>query len=650
MAEQLLSSYGKAFRDSAVAIAVIDSVSLDIVFSNKAFLRFFKDVQAINGKNLFGLVPNTLQALRDCVLADALVACDWPAGNARFEFSAIDPPGAESSRVQCVVLPLSAAAMAGTAPAMAEAVNESYRRVLDHLPHNTWLCTAKAELFWTNRTSNLFTYGEAEFYDPGNTRHLAKVHPDDLTGACVAMSQAMAAGHMPQPCRYRLRDHNGDYHWFQFSVAPVLDASGAAGYWVGTSVNIQAFHDAEQQALARIAELENRCASSESRLLESQRVAAQQHKMELVAHLAGGVAHDLNNLLHVMGINVEMMQPHAQHGAMHQHMQILEGCLKKAGRLSTQLAGFSGRMPQNAVALDPAQLVIGVQELLSKAVGAEVDFCIDLGTDLHPVLADKSYLENALINLAINARDAVERRGVVRLTVENRVACCPGGIAGDYVLFSVEDNGAGIPAELQSRIFEPFFSTKPAGKGTGLGLPMVRIFVESSGGFVEAHSVPGQGTRMSLYLPRCEAVQELAPDASAPLQPGVGKVLLVEDDESVREAMDSILTQLGYSTMTSFNVDHAVMLMDNGVRPDLIISDIRMPGKLTINDLIDVVEARVHVPIIFATGYSADVAVTEGLIQDRYPVLFKPFSACEISARIGAVLARGAADDGSLAA
>ncbi len=642
MSQQLLSSYARMFATSNVALAVIDGTTLEIVFSNDAFLRFFKEMQLISGRSMLHEFEPLSDALSTTLASSELVVHEWPHANARLEFSAAHA-GAQGDAddhrlVQCVVLPLpshgTALDVASPAPP-APLASEAYRRILDHFPHNVWLCTVSGELFWTNRTSNLFTYGRAEFHDPDSSAYITKIHPDDLTGAGVALSKAMQAGHMETPYRYRLRDHAGNYHWFQFTMAPVLDWHGEPTYWVGTSINIQHIHDAEQQALAELKALQRRCESNESRLISSERLVAQQHKMELVAHLAGGVAHDLNNLLHVMGINIELMQPLVQQEALQRHMRILEGCIKKAGRLSTQLAGFSGRLPQNAVALDPAVLVEDIRELLSRAVGAEIELCIVIEGQPHAVLADKSYLENALINLAINARDAMDGRGSVTLRVANQVEAGADGQQRDHVVFSLQDEGSGMSAAVRERIFDPFFTTKAPDKGTGLGLPMVRTFVENSGGHITVESVEGQGSCVSIHLPRTEQAPEAAVIAQpSPHTMGQGRILLVEDDRNVRDAMNHILTRLGYDTIPSFSFDHAVKLLEGGMRPDLIVSDVRMPGRMSINDLIGMVETVVPVPLIFVTGYSAEVVVKEGLIHDKYPVLFKPFSAQEISARI----------------
>jgi len=653
MVDEVLSRYAVAFRDSATAVAVVDSVSRNILFSNDAFLRFFKDQQVVAGRNVFSEEPALATALAGAATSGAMVVHEDGASNARFEFSPLlMADGTSHSMVQCLVSPLSGHSFEslaeGMATSAAAAVNEGYRRILDSFPHNVWLCTVKGELFWTNRTSNIFTYGKPEFQDADNTRYIAKVHPEDLTGAGVALSKAMREGRMEQPHRYRLRDHTGIYHWFQFSMAPVLDGDGTPLYWVGTSVNIQAVYEAELAAAARMEQLRQRSEAHEDRVLESQRVLAQQHKMELVSHLAGGVAHDLNNLLHVMGINIELMQAHPQCDGLLPHLRILDGCLKKAGRLSTQLAGFSGRLPQNAMALEPQALVDDIQELLAKAVGAEVSFKVQIEPGLRPLFADKSYLENALINLAINARDAMDGRGTMLLRVAPRSRVDQDGHPADYVMFEVEDSGTGIALDLQERVFDPFFSTKASDKGSGLGLTMVKTFVENSNGQVTIDSTPGVGTRVALYLPVSRVPVDHVLEPSPGIVPGAGRILLVEDDDSVREAMNTILNQLGYDTIPSFSSDHAVTLLQSGMKPDLIISDIRMPGRLTVQDLINVVEAGSGTPIIFATGYSADVVIKEGLVNDKYQVLFKPFSAAEISARIQTALGQHlqAANDG----
>ena len=313
--------------------------------------------------------------------------------------------------------------------------------------------------------------------------------------------------------------------------------------------------------------------------------------------------------------------------------------IRKAARLSSQLAGFSGRAPQSLSAVAPCQLLADIEDLLRKAVGAEVDFRIDIAADAGNVMLDKTYLENALINLAINARDAVDGRGSVTIQVKNETVVRDGETAV-YVAFHVTDNGSGMSEPVQARIFEPFYTTKALGSGTGLGLPMVKNFVDNSHGFIRVQSYLGQGSTISLYFPVSqEAVQpqqEFVPE----VQGGHETVLVVEDEPSVRDAVTSVLSSQGYHVVSAVNPEHAILLMNSGLKMDLIISDVKMPGKLSVTDLIAHVEATAPgLPIIFATGYSAEIVIKEGLIGGRYPVLFKPFSVEELGLKVRAALA-----------
>lgn len=651
MSNAVLSSYTGAFQDSAVAFAVLDGASREILFANRAFLEVFKLLQAAVGQDAFRGFTALADAVEEACGSGTMVACLCLPANARFELSRL-PQVSDQLLLQCVASTIASAAIGTTsASAAAQAVAngmDGYQRVLELVADQVWLCASDGEVFWSNRAARRFANGNAGLAGGDGGLLTAGIHPDDRDAANNALVEALRSGGMEQPHRYRLRDHTGLHHWFQFTLAPVRGVLDEPECWVGTSVDIQAFHEAENAAVARIEQLRRRAEAHESRMLESQRVLGEQHKMALVSHLAGGVAHDLNNLLHVMGINIELMQAAASREALEPHLRILQGCISKAGRLSTQLSGFGGRLPQNAVALDPQSLVDEVHELLSKALGAGIAFKVEMEKGLRPVFADKAYLENALINLAINAREAMEGEGNVTLRVGSRSRLDTAGTALEYVMFEIEDSGVGIAPELQEHVFDPFYSTKRSDKGSGLGLTMVRTFVENSRGHVSLESVAGRGTRVAIYLPYSTVPVEAAIVPGAAITAGVGKVLLVEDDDSVRDAMNSMLTQLGYETIPSFSSDHAVTLLRSGVRPDLIISDIRMPGRLTVQDLIAGVEASGSIPIIFVTGYSADVVIKEGLLNGTYQVVFKPFSAAEMAARIQVALGQSANAAGSI--
>ena len=450
---------------------------------------------------------------------------------------------------------------------------------------------------------------------------MAKIHPDDVQQASLSFSTGMADEKMP--CfRYRLRSHGGTYEWFMVIAEPVRTAHGIIRYWLASSINIHAFVLNEERMKAEVQRLKQQ-------LMETQALASSAQKMELVSHLAGGVAHDLNNLLFVMRMHLGSLQRHMEAPEAGASLQAIQDCIRKAARLSTQLSGFSGRLPQNATALSPSKFVAEMHSLFTQAVGAEVGFHIQMAEEMPAVLADRSYLENALINLLINARDAVDGRGCVTLGVDV-VQQSHEGVMQPFVAFSVSDDGIGMSHELQSKVFEPFFTTKPPDMGTGLGLAMVKNFADNSGGYIKVRSTLGEGSTMTLLLPLAgsgespEEVQETDAPLLLPVAKGsAGSVLLIEDDDRI---------------VAAANPAHAIGLLELGIRVNLILSDIRMPGKKTVHDLIAHVESSSPAPIIFITGYSAELVIQEGLIEGRYPVLFKPFGAQDLLQKIAELI------------
>ena len=624
-----LARYPSLYDMSLLAIAVLDLKTFTMVYSNASFLRQQKGHALVSGMELFR-EPLLHEAANQCWQQQSMVWTALPGSLLRIELAPLAEENSQEHYLQCLLLPAQPPSSAGLAheqhrqAAAPSGISPAYARIIDHLPHNTWLCTAQGEVFWTNRTSNRFTYGTDEMHDASNTRYISKVHPDDLTGAGIALSRAMQDDPPERPARYRLRDHQGIFRWHEFSVAPVQGDDGQVIYWVGSSVNIE-------HTVAEHAALQAQLQRAHEELEQQRQYTAIEQKMALVNHLAGGIAHDLNNLLQVVVACTEMALLARPAPAVESKLRLIADCTNRAGRMSSQLASFSGRLPHNARVLDTVATLQECAQLLRRAVGAEIAFETRIADDLHPVLADRSQLENALINLAINARDAVAGRGQVLFDACNTTATDADGNPQAYVLLTMTDDGIGMDAMLQQQVFEPFFTTKPEGAGTGLGLSMVRRFIDASKGQISLQSEPGKGTRISLLLPR--SVQQAVPDQSHHhCQPSLKlKVLLVEDDEQVRQAIHLLLSRLGCDAIPSFNIDHALALLNGGLRPDAIISDIRMPGRNTIRELIAWVRENGDIALLFATGYSPDVAVAEGLVEGKYPVLFKPFPLEELA-------------------
>lgn len=639
-----LAHYPGLYDASRLAVSVLDADSFELFYANDAFQHYYRARLLTNSKHL----------LRDALIQQAIKQCHenhqtlsiTPLGSQLcFEFSPFNAATAIPRLVQCILLPRDMEMPQPQRDDLPHDLLLALARIIDHFPHNIWLYSIKGEVLWTNNTSNRFTIGTngaRHIVDLANTRHITNVHPDDLTEAAVAMSQVINGTPMQQPKRYRLRNHTGQYCWFEFSMSPVHDDAGQVLYWVGTSINIEHIVALEQEHEQQLQLLQQQLRSANDELHSHHQRNLNAEKMALINHLSGGVAHDLNNLLQVMRTCTELAMLKRPEASVETKLKLIADCIERASRLSSQLASFTGRTPQNARQLDTSEVLRECMLLLKRAVGAEADFKADIPDGLHPVLADRAHLENALINLAINARDAVDGRGQIRFAARNIEHAEPDGQICEAVQLCLRDDGSGIDESLREQVFEPFFTTKPEGKGTGLGLAMVKRFVQSSHGSIELSSRPEQGTNVSIVLPRSRQQAETA-SHNTPVPASLqARVLLVEDDEPVRLAIHALLSQLGCTVIPSFNIDHALGLLDSGLCPEAIVSDIRMPGSHTARDLIARIEQRPDIALLFATGYSADVAVAEGLIDGRWPVLFKPFDLHGLAAALRQILPQAA--------
>ncbi len=618
---------------SQQAFALLDVASQSIIYANPVMTAFIKQGQVLGVENLFSASAEAGQALARCAHTQQLQAVEQPALHARLEMLPLMDEGAVVA-VQCWALP-----HATSPQALQQDLDMSFEAILQNFPCNVFLCHVNGDIFWTNKTSNQFKFGKDDISDEPNTSWINPMHPEDFDYACQEFSTGMAIGQM-QSFRFRMRHHTGRYHWFQCLASPMLDAQGRIKYWVACNTDVDKFNQPAHASDAKIKSLEQQLQLLNSRLQRSQQLISHSQKLELVTNLAGGVAHDLNNLLFVMGLNTDLVQRKLQDPVLKDNLKAVRDAVRKASRLSSQLAGFSGRKPESAAAVNPQKFVGEISDFLRNAVGAEVDFSIHVDAASHNILVDKTYLENALINLAINARDAVEGRGTVRLHVGNTQVQQDGSMQ-EFLAFSMQDNGSGMTEEVQARVFEPFFTTKAPGDGTGLGLPMVKNFVDNSNGLVQVRSSIGVGSTITMLFPPTTQAAVDVTEPEAALEGGSEVVLIVEDDRAVREAVANTLYGLGYKIVSAASPEHAILLLQGGLQIDLVISDIKMPGKLTIMDMIGHIEAHhTGTPIIFATGYSANIAIREGLVEGQYPVLFKPFSIDELAHTVRTVLPR----------
>ncbi len=417
-----------------------------------------------------------------------------------------------------------------------------------------------------------------------------------------------AAGEVVTRPNMRLNLPTG-VRFFDFTMRPIRDGDG---------VVISLVHEANETTARLKAEEDLR----------------QIQKLEAVGQLTGGVAHDFNNLLMVIsgGLNMLSRSPDEEKRAM--LMARMREAVDRGANLTKQLLAFSRRHQLSPESIRLPAYFSGLSDLLSRSLGVNVRVAIDVPDDVAPVFADPNALQLALLNLAVNARDAMENGGVVTIRARNGSLRDP---AADCVTMSVSDTGCGMTAEVRERIFEPFYTTKETGKGSGLGLAQVHGFAQQSGGHVEVESRVGEGTTFTLVLPRGEATAELeaAPVAQPVMGPAeaAGQALLVEDDDNVAALTGEMLGHLGWRVTRVASAEAALGAITNGLDVDLVFSDVMMPGGKNGIELARALRERhVGLPIVLASGYTEAVqrdAERAGLL-----LLAKPFNIEALAAAI----------------
>jgi signal transduction histidine kinase len=392
---------------------------------------------------------------------------------------------------------------------------------------------------------------------------------------------------------------------------------------------------------------------------EAEDMLRQSQKMEAIGHLTGGVAHDFNNLLTIISGNLEIADRclRSWSDATRERLTRVIGNAangaQRAAMLTQRLLAFARRQPLDPKLTNVNQLIGGMSDFFRRTLGENVDLEVVGGAGLWQVEVDPSQLEAAILNLVVNAKDAMNAQGTMansgKLTIETSNASVDesylqpnaGVPAGQYVLIAVSDTGAGMPREIQQRAFDPFFTTKQPGQGTGLGLSQVYGFVKQSGGEVKISSEVGEGTTIKVYLPRAIAAADMADQSEAPLVGSLGSetVLVVEDESDVRSYLVETLQDLNYRVREAANGAAALAQFDsNPFRIDLLLTDIVMPG-LNGRELADQLHHRQSgLRVLFMTGYSRDAIVHQGRLDSGVSLLQKPITQALLAARIREIL------------
>jgi len=416
----------------------------------------------------------------------------------------------------------------------------------------------------------------------------------------------------------RMRCADGGLRWFRLSATPRRQADGGT-LWNGILLDVTQ----ELQA--------------EERLRQTQ-------KLEAIGQMTSGVAHDFNNLLAVIQGNAELLTDEV--GADHPCVQAVMRASKRGSELIERLLAFSRLRSLRPQAVDVGELARGTAGMLDRTLGRQITVTTDAQADLWPAIVDPGEVENALVNLAINARDAMPAGGIIRIAAANvdlaeaDTEDLSGAVPGHYVAISVEDRGHGMSEEVRARALEPFFTTKPDGQGNGLGLSMVYGFVRQSGGCLRIDSGPERGTAVTLYLPRARLEPAASPAAEAAGEVRrLACILLLEDDEDVRRMALRILKESGYRVVPASDVETARLVLDEVERIDLLLSDIQLSGSMTGIEFAR--EARHSFPdikVVFMSGYPANAIGDEAKGLGDAPLLRKPFKRSALDETIRRVL------------
>ena len=531
---------------------------------------------------------------------------------------------------------------------------ERFRSMLEALPQIAFVFRTDGRAIYFNR--GFHEYVGRQIGAAPAARD-ALIHPDDRPRLRAVRSTGLRTV-AEYTVEVRIRRHDGDFRWHRLHNRPLL-VDGKVTHWLGTAFDIddiiRANERLEERVTARTAQLESanrRLATQIEEREQAEAMLRQAQRTEAIGQLTAGIAHDFNNLLTSILGNIELLESWLGN-ADDRTKRLLASALaatERGARLTAQLLAVARQQRMNAEPADLNRIVAGMAPLLHSTIGASIRIELAPAKRLWRTLADIAQLELVLLNLAINARDAMPDGGTITIATDNVQLGAPRRpeepSAGDHVMVSVTDTGAGIPADILDKVFDPFFTTKEIGKGSGLGLSQVLGVAQQLGGGVRIETTPDVGTAVKVYLPRIDAAAARKSAAVAraerrAVRAGrrVGGILLVDDDDDVRAVAAAMLREAGHGVVEADNADAALVhLGRNAPRIDLLIADIAMPGMSGSELARAARRERPDLPILFVSGFADFAGRDESAIGK---VLQKPFRADELIARVAEALARG---------
>ncbi len=521
---------------------------------------------------------------------------------------------------------------------------ERFRLVAERAPVMLWMGDVTGKCLYLNRAQREFWGVEVEQIPQFDWRQT--IHPEDRERLFKPFSRAMES-QTSFHVEARFRRADGAYRLVHTEAHPRFGPGGEFAGMIGVNVDITETRRAEAALQELNATLEQQVAERTEQLRRNEEALRQSQKMEAVGKLTGGVAHDFNNLLQVISGNLQLLSRDVagNERAEQRVRNALDG-VSRGSRLAAQLLAFGRRQPLAPKPVNLGRLVRRLDDMLRRALGEAIEIEVIIGGGLWNTLIDAAQVENALLNLAINARDAMS--GLGRLTIEAGNAWLDDEYAarhvdvspGQYVMLAVTDTGCGMPPEVVEQAFEPFFTTKPEGQGTGLGLSQVYGFVKQSGGHVKIYSELGHGTTVRVYLPRTQEEEDRATEVEPGAVVGGNEtILVVEDDESVRVTVVDTLVDLGYRVLKAKDAQSALAIIESGAAIDLLFTDVVMPGRLRSTELARKTRERLsNVAVLFTSGYTENAIVHGGRLDAGINLLSKPYTREELARKIRDVL------------
>ena len=522
-----------------------------------------------------------------------------------------------------------------------------FQAIADSIDHMVWATRADGYHDYYNQRWYEFTGVPQGSTDGEGWNDM--FHPDDRERAWGRWQRSLETGE-PYHIEYRLKHRSGAYRWVLGRAQPMRGEDGAIVRWFGTCTDIQEIVEARDVLAQGREALEAMVEERTEELRRANEHLHQSQKMEAVGQLTGGIAHDFNNMLTGIIGSMDIMRRRIAAGRYDELGRFMDAATTSALRaagLTQRLLAFSRRQSLDSRPVDINALVESLDDLLTRTIGEQIRLDMRLDRAIPAGIADANQLESALLNLAINARDAMPDGGTLSVGTgiahidAVQAAAMVDARPGHYVVVTVTDTGTGMAPELLGKVFEPFFTTKPIGQGTGLGLSMVYGFAQQNGGHVAIDSAIARGTTVSLYLPAAAHPGVEEHHSALPVPEGGGQcVLVVEDDASVRLLIRDVLEEVGYAAIEAGDGASALPILASDRTIDLMISDVGLPG-MNGRQLADAARAhRPGLPILFVTGYAENAAIRADFLGENMSMITKPFSLDEIGQKIGEILDR----------